>query len=78
VYENIALGLSGTDKEKLPESEKRVLVEKACRDAYADEFVQQLPEVCSKSMNHKMQIITYCRKSTDYFRDMKLSCVNGL
>ena len=45
VYENVACGLFGTDKAHLSESEQRHLVEKACKDAYADEFIQRLPKV---------------------------------
>ncbi|KAF2127626.1 multidrug resistance protein-like protein 1 [Dothidotthia symphoricarpi CBS 119687] len=44
VYENVAFGLFGTDKAKLSEQEQRVLVKKACRDAYAEEFIEQLPK----------------------------------
>jgi ATP-binding cassette subfamily B (MDR/TAP) protein 1 len=45
VYENVAFGLFGTDKAKLPENEQRALVEKACKDAYAQEFIERLPKV---------------------------------
>jgi ATP-binding cassette subfamily B (MDR/TAP) protein 1 len=45
VYENVASGLFGTEHASLPEAEQRVLVEKACQDAYADEFIEQLPKV---------------------------------
>lgn len=45
VYENVAFGLIGTDKGSLPESEQRELVKKACKDAYADEFIERLPRV---------------------------------
>ncbi|KAH8723660.1 multidrug resistance protein 1 [Phaeosphaeriaceae sp. PMI808] len=44
VYENVAFGLSGTDKANLPEAEQRALIEKACKDAYADEFIDRLPQ----------------------------------
>ncbi|KAH7071971.1 P-loop containing nucleoside triphosphate hydrolase protein, partial [Paraphoma chrysanthemicola] len=44
VYDNVASGLFGTEKADLPEIEQRALVEKACKDAYADEFIQQLPK----------------------------------
>jgi ATP-binding cassette subfamily B (MDR/TAP) protein 1 len=47
VYENVASGLLGTEKANLPEAEQRALVEKACKDAYADEFIEQLPKVCT-------------------------------
>ncbi|KAI4694089.1 uncharacterized protein J4E84_002669 [Alternaria hordeiaustralica] len=44
VYENVAFGLFGTDKANLPESEQRALVEKACKNAYAEEFIERLPK----------------------------------
>ena len=45
VYENVASGLFGTEKATLPEAEQRALIEKACKDAYADEFIERLPNV---------------------------------
>ena len=45
VYENVAFGLFGTSKADLPQSEQRALVEKACKDAYAEEFIERLPKV---------------------------------
>ncbi|KAH7371427.1 P-loop containing nucleoside triphosphate hydrolase protein [Pyrenochaeta sp. MPI-SDFR-AT-0127] len=44
VYENVAFGLFGTDKANLPDKEQRALVEKACKDAYAEEFIERLPK----------------------------------
>ncbi|OAL47500.1 multidrug resistance protein-like protein 1 [Pyrenochaeta sp. DS3sAY3a] len=44
IYENVAFGLFGTDKIDLPENEQRALIEKACEDAYASEFINQLPK----------------------------------
>ncbi|CBX99230.1 similar to multidrug resistance protein 1 [Plenodomus lingam JN3] len=44
VYENIVYGLLGTEKATLPQQEQRALVEKACKDAYASEFIEQLPQ----------------------------------
>lgn len=46
IYSNIAHGLSGTTYEDLPEAEKRAMIEEACRQAYADEFITRLPKVC--------------------------------
>jgi ATP-binding cassette subfamily B (MDR/TAP) protein 1 len=43
IYENVAFGLLGTEKANLPQSEQRKLVEKACKDAYAEEFIERLP-----------------------------------
>jgi ATP-binding cassette subfamily B (MDR/TAP) protein 1 len=45
VFENVAYGLFGTEKANLPTEEQRALVKKACKDAYADEFIDRLPKV---------------------------------
>lgn len=37
--------------DSLPEAEKKRLVEDACRAAYADEFIQALPQVCNLIFN---------------------------
>ncbi|KAF2870539.1 P-loop containing nucleoside triphosphate hydrolase protein [Massariosphaeria phaeospora] len=44
VFENVAFGLYGTGKVNLPEAEQRELVRKACKAAYADGFVETLPQ----------------------------------
>ncbi|KAJ4354206.1 uncharacterized protein N0V89_005940 [Didymosphaeria variabile] len=44
VFENVACGLFGTEMGDLPEDQQRKLVEEACKSAYADEFVEQLPK----------------------------------
>lgn len=44
VYDNVAYGLFGTPKADLPEAEQRALVERACKHAYADEFIERLPK----------------------------------
>ena len=46
VYDNVAFGLFGTEKTNLSQDKQRDLVEKACKAAYADEFIQRLPKVC--------------------------------
>ncbi|KAH6629576.1 P-loop containing nucleoside triphosphate hydrolase protein [Boeremia exigua] len=43
VYDNVAYGLFGTPKANLPAAEQRALVEKACKDAFAEEFIERLP-----------------------------------
>jgi ATP-binding cassette subfamily B (MDR/TAP) protein 1 len=50
VYDNVAYGLFGTPKANLPPEEQRALVEKACRDAYAEEFIERLPKVFSADL----------------------------
>jgi ATP-binding cassette subfamily B (MDR/TAP) protein 1 len=44
IYNNVAHGLYRTPMEKLPESEKRELVRQACLQAFADDFIQELPQ----------------------------------
>jgi ATP-binding cassette subfamily B (MDR/TAP) protein 1 len=44
LYNNVAFGLSGTRFESLPKEEKMKMVEDACREAYAEEFISKLPE----------------------------------
>jgi ATP-binding cassette subfamily B (MDR/TAP) protein 1 len=44
LYNNVAFGLSGTRFESLPKEEKMKMVEEACREAYAEEFISKLPE----------------------------------
>ena len=45
VYTNVAFGLIGTAWEHEPERVKMELVVKACRDAFANEFIDRLPLV---------------------------------
>ncbi|UQC87538.1 multidrug resistance protein 3 [Colletotrichum lupini] len=44
IYNNVVHGLYGTPKNDLPEPEKRELVRQACIQAFADEFIQELPQ----------------------------------
>jgi ABC-type multidrug transport system fused ATPase/permease subunit len=46
IYKNVALGLTGTKHQDLPEEEKLVMVQNACQEAFATDFIEKLPEVC--------------------------------
>jgi len=46
IYKNVEHGLVGTEWEYAHEDRKKCLVEQACREAYADEFILKLPQVC--------------------------------
>lgn len=48
IYKNVANGLVGSRWEDEPEERKRELVKEACVEAFADEFVDKLPEVSLK------------------------------
>lgn len=45
IFNNILFGLTGTKWENEPDEVKKELVEKACREAYAEEFIKRLPQV---------------------------------
>lgn len=45
IFKNVANGLIGTQWEDEPEEKKRELVKDACIEAFADEFIDKLPEV---------------------------------
>ncbi|KAH7010961.1 ABC transporter [Macrophomina phaseolina] len=44
IYGNVANGLIGTEWQDEPEARKRELVQEACREAYAHEFISRLPD----------------------------------
>jgi ATP-binding cassette subfamily B (MDR/TAP) protein 1 len=44
LYNNIIYGLCGTQYEGLSKGEKMKMVEEACREAYAEEFISKLPD----------------------------------
>ncbi|RAK97348.1 ABC transporter ATP-binding protein [Aspergillus ibericus CBS 121593] len=44
IFNNISFGLVGTEREHEPDEIKRKLIENACREAFADEFIRRLPE----------------------------------
>ncbi|PTB81606.1 P-loop containing nucleoside triphosphate hydrolase protein [Trichoderma longibrachiatum ATCC 18648] len=44
IFHNVANGLIGTQWENEPEEKKRELVKEACVEAFADEFVDKLPQ----------------------------------
>ncbi|KPM40678.1 Multidrug resistance protein 1A [Neonectria ditissima] len=44
IFQNVAYGLIGSQWEDEPEETKRDLVKDACQEAFADEFIDKLPE----------------------------------
>lgn len=73
IYENVAHGLIGSQWESEPAEEKRRLVESACREAFAHEFIDRLPEVIMNTTNHPGIVTT----SPDKFANMCLNLFQG-
>ncbi|KAH6646349.1 P-loop containing nucleoside triphosphate hydrolase protein [Truncatella angustata] len=44
IYENVAYGLIGSEFENVTEEQKRKLVVEACKESFADEFIDRLPD----------------------------------
>lgn len=56
IFKNVEYGLIGTEWEHESEERKRELVEHACEEAFADEFITRLPEVrYIASCDHKIR-----------------------
>jgi ATP-binding cassette subfamily B (MDR/TAP) protein 1 len=48
IFANVAYGLVGSKYENEDETGKRAMVQEACKEAFADEFITRLPLVCQK------------------------------
>ena len=46
IYANVEFGLIGTEWEDADSKTRKDLVKQACTEAFADEFISRLPEVC--------------------------------
>ena len=49
IYKNVENGLVGSVWEHADEATKKTLVEEACKEAFADEYINRLPEVRGRS-----------------------------
>lgn len=53
IYKNVENGLIGTRWEHESDEKKALLIEAACKDAFADEFIARLPDVSLLQPHHK-------------------------
>jgi ATP-binding cassette, subfamily B (MDR/TAP), member 1 len=44
IFNNVAYGLVGSENQDVDEAKKKELVEEACKEAFADEFIDRLPD----------------------------------
>lgn len=63
IFENVAYGLVGTEWETADNKVKRLMVEEACRDAFADEFISRLPDVCFFLTTYSSSLTLFSYKS---------------
>lgn len=49
IYKNVEYGLIGTEWEDASDHKKAMMIRAACQDAFADEFISRLPDVCTIS-----------------------------
>lgn len=45
IYKNVEYGLIGTQWEDASDQKKAMMIRAACQDAFADQFISELPEV---------------------------------
>jgi len=64
IFNNVAFGLIGTKWEHGAQEVKRSLVEKACEQAFADEFIRRLPEVRLFPVSFIVLYLTVTRATT--------------
>ena len=64
IFRNVAYGLVGSQWENEPEDRKRELVKEACKEAFADEFIDRLPDVGACLLARSAQLLTLFGRAT--------------
>lgn len=54
IFKNVEYGLVGTKYEHAASEVKLRLVQQACQDAFADEFIRKLPEVLNPACEERI------------------------
>ncbi|GAM88248.1 hypothetical protein ANO11243_062810 [Dothideomycetidae sp. 11243] len=58
IFDNVAFGLVGTPFASAPYEEKLALVREACRDAFADEFIEKLPNQYDTQVGERARMMS--------------------
>ena len=61
IYKNVGYGLIGSEWADEPEEKKRELVKEACEEAFADEFIDKLPQVGTIFHLYSYELMNLCR-----------------
>jgi ABC-type multidrug transport system fused ATPase/permease subunit len=63
IFKNVEYGLVGTEWEDALDEEKKRLVEQACKEAYADEFIRSLPMVRGQFSEIQRTLLIWGRRT---------------
>ncbi|KAF7114780.1 hypothetical protein CNMCM5793_000319 [Aspergillus hiratsukae] len=58
IFDNVAFGLEGTPYAEAPYEQKLALVKEACRDAYAHEFIENLPKQYDTQIGERARMLS--------------------
>ncbi|KAH1862680.1 hypothetical protein KXW42_006259 [Aspergillus fumigatus] len=58
IFDNVAFGLEGTSYAEAPYEQKLALVKEACRDAYAHEFIENLPRQYETQIGERARMLS--------------------
>ncbi|RHZ55587.1 hypothetical protein CDV55_103963 [Aspergillus turcosus] len=58
IFDNVAFGLVGTPYAEAPYEQKLALVREACRDAYAHEFIEDLPKQYDTQIGERARMLS--------------------
>ncbi|PKX96023.1 ABC transporter ATP-binding protein [Aspergillus novofumigatus IBT 16806] len=58
IFDNVAFGLEGTPYAEAPYEQKLALVKEACRDAYAHEFIENLPRQYDTQIGERARMLS--------------------
>jgi ATP-binding cassette subfamily B (MDR/TAP) protein 1 len=78
VFDNVAYGLLGTEHENATAEKKLQLVQDACKDAFAHEFVEQLPEQYFTQIGERARMLSGGELTSSYITKMIQLLTNGV
>jgi ABC-type sugar transport system ATPase subunit len=78
VFDNVAYGLLGTKHENAIAEKKLQLVQDACKDAFAHEFVEQLPEQYFTQIGERARMLSGGKLTSQLMTNMIQLLIRGL
>ena len=78
VFDNVAYGLLGTEHENASAEKKLQLVRDACKDAFAHEFIEQLPEQYFTQIGERARMLSGGELAPNIAVDMTQLLTHGI